>query len=304
MNFQKIPPVSDSKTYLDIAFRQARKEAGKKLSGKGRIERRRKLADQQRFSVAAKTLEGNLKSIIDSFPDIDNLMPFYNELIKCTLDYRKLKKSLGAVDWAMKMIKSLYKKYKNRYKSKGEYYGRLSSVMKQIDDNLKYLIEARKVMRTYPTIKDMKTAALFGFPNVGKTTIMTKITEATPEIGAYPFTTREINIGYAKESYKKVQLVDTPGTLNRFQKMNNIEKQAYLVIKYVADAIIYVFDLTEPYPLEHQKALYKRAQKFEKPVKIYLSKTDLLTEQDIDNFKENYECLTTVEELKNYLFSI
>ena len=38
--------------------------------------------------------------------------------------------------------------------------------------------------------------------------------------------------------------------------MNNIEKVAFLAIKLLAEKIIYVFDLTEPYTMEEQEKLY------------------------------------------------
>ena len=62
-------------------------------------------------------------------------------------------------------------------------------------------------------------------------------------------------MGYLVKDKKKVQLIDTPGTLKRFDKMNVIEQRAHLAMKYCADMIIYIFDLTEPYPIEEQRKL-------------------------------------------------
>ncbi|MBI5881054.1 50S ribosome-binding GTPase, partial [archaeon] len=120
------------------------------------------------------------------------------------------------------------------------------------------------------------TVAIAGFPNVGKTTLLSKLTGSTPEIANYAFTTRNLNMGYAEINNHKVQFIDTPGTLNRFEKMNPIERQAYLAIKYCADIVIFVFDMGDStYPLEQQQKLLTTVEKFGKDMIIYLSKTDI-----------------------------
>ena len=45
-------------------------------------------------------------------------------------------------------------------------------------------------MKDYPTIKtSLFTVAICGFPNVGKTTLLSKMTPSEPEISNYSFTT-------------------------------------------------------------------------------------------------------------------
>ncbi len=70
--------------------------------------------------------------------------------------------------------------------------------------------------------------------------------------------------------------------------MNSIEKQAYLAIKYLSEKIIYIFDLTEAcgYEIEQQVNLFKKLKEEfkEKEIIIFLSKTDLLKQEQIDLF--------------------
>ncbi|MFC1704900.1 GTPase, partial [Nanoarchaeota archaeon] len=249
MNFQDLKSIETPDTYLDIAFRKAKKNIEKSREstkiGQGadaRIEKSRKL-EIERMSTIRNTLYDRLKEILTSFPSINQLPIFYQELIRCTLDYVALKKSLGAVNWAGMKVTDFFKIYQakiaktrslekvNAYRR--EFYGRVSSILKKIKQELAYLEESRKVMKGFPAIKtSVKTVAVMGFPNVGKTTLLYKLTGSKPEINNYSFTTKRINISYIKTKESKIQVLDTPGTLNRFEKMNNIEKQAYLALKH------------------------------------------------------------------------
>lgn len=305
MSFQDVPKIEKPTFYLDVAFGRARKRA-KSPEGRNKLEKIR-VKELSKLEIVSKTLQEKLRTIITKFPNIDNLTEFYNELIRALLEYKQLKKSLGAVNWAQQMISEYTGKYKGKIKGarslddinkhKKEYYGRISSFIKQISDELEYLEESRKVIKGFPSIKEgYFTVAIAGFPNVGKTTLLSKLTSSKPDIQAYPFTTKNLNIGYLKEGVKKIQFIDTPGTLNREDKMNEIEKIAYLAIKYCADMIIYVYDITEPYSLENQKKLFKRIKEFDRPTFKYMSKTDVLPAERIKEF--SIETIKDIEELR------
>ena len=208
------------------------------------------------------------------------------------MDYPQLKKSLAAVNWARQSILTLYKDHLIKVKRsrvleqmntiRRSFYGRVSSVMKQVKGDLKYLSRCKKEFKNFPTIKDdVYTVAIAGFPNVGKSTLLRNMTSSTPEVNAYPFTTKQILMGHIKEHHHHVQVLDTPGTLNRMDKMNTIEKQAYLGMKYCADVIVYIFDLTLQYPIKDQERLLKMVQKYGKEIIIYFSKTDLVPAEEI-----------------------
>ena len=85
-----------------------------------------------------------------------------------------------------------------------------------------------------------------GFPNVGKSNLVTVLSTAEPEIAPYPFTTKGIIVGHVEDDWRKYQIVDTPGLLDReFDKRNAIEKQAVLALRYLTDVILFVIDPSE-----------------------------------------------------------
>jgi len=308
MNFQDLQSVEKSSFYLDQAFKKSKKQgeivfprtSGDQLSRMIRTE-------SEKLRIFNDTLTSYMDNIVKKFPNIDSLPEFYNELLRLTIDYDMLKKSLGALSWISNKIDQLSKIYSKNLKScinkpdvnklMNEYYGRTSSLMKQIDKNLHYIEESRKIMKNYPTLKtDLFTVAITGFPNIGKSTLLSKLTPAKPEIRDYAFTTKQLNQGYANYGLRKVQFVDTPGVLDR-SKMNNIELQAHLVLKYQVHLIIYVIDLTEPYPIKVQEELLKKLKELDKPMIIYLSKTDIIDSKIFMKAKRKYKAVISVEEV-------
>ncbi|MFC1754656.1 NOG1 family protein [Thermoproteota archaeon] len=317
MNFQDLKNIETSEWYLDLAFSSAKKKSdnlrGSLRGGKHtRIEKSKKV-ELEKLKTINRAITRQLNMILRSFPSIDSLPEFYNELIRCTLEYDKLKKALGGAKWGLDKINHFTTAYATKIKRcqdlqkinayRREYYGRISSIMNQVNKNLLYLETARKIMKDYPSVKtETFTVCIAGFPNVGKTTLLQKVTGAKAEINEYAFTTKRLNMGYYKNDYVKIQFIDTPGTLNRFNKMNDIEKQAYLAIRYCADVVVYVFDLTEPYPLSDQKKLLKSLEKFDKDTIIYLSKTDILEKETVDAFlKKNKNVFTDKDKIMDVI---
>ncbi len=291
MNFQDIAKIEKADSFLDTAFRAARMLEKPKIRDRVKAAKAMELG---KMDTVRRVLTRRLSAILKSFPSLDALPDFYNELVKATTDYPRLKKSLGAVDWAVKRINILHKGCSLKVKKSNQmgqaasqrtqFYGRVSSVMKQISFELAFLDDARKTMRRYPAIKtSLFTVTVAGYPNVGKSSLLKALTGASPEIRSYAFTTKAINIGYLRHAGQRIQLVDTPGLFDRsIHDMNSIEKQAYLVLKYVADAIIFMIDPTGScgYDVRMQQKLLKRIRHFGKRIVVLYSKADLLEKKE------------------------
>ena len=312
MNFQNLEYVEKSQVYLDTALGRARKVRGtlKKFRNVSR-ENFSVDVEKQRIKVISDELSTPLKRVLDKFPSIDNLPEFYVELMNTCVDYSRLKKALSSVKWATDKIDELKRDFSRRiispknigqvHEIKKSFVGRSSSIMKRISPHLACIEESRKVMVTFPDIKEnMFSVCLVGFPNVGKSTLLSKITTANPGIANYAFTTKTLNTGYFKERFEKIQVIDAPGTLARFEKMNFIEKQAHLAVKYIADVVVFVYDLSGAYAVQDQDTLLGLVSDFGKPIIFYLSKTDIISPEEINAFlksrPENF--ITNHDDLK------
>lgn len=271
MDFQRLPNIESAKFYMDTAIGRAAKikDGGNNTKARMKIQTVHDFLDQA------------LDKIVNRFPHLDTMVPFYKELFESVFDYDRTKKSLGALIWARQQKSRLFRTFQRELRDIEDptrypgiirrYYGRTLSVMKQIDSDLKYLRETLKGLRDFPTIKNVPTIAIAGFPNVGKTTLLGELTGSHAEVANYAFTTKGINVSYLDG----VQILDTPGTLNRVDKMNKVEYFAHLSLKHVADVIVYIFDPTETYPLEEQILLYQKVLDHSKPVYVYVSKLDI-----------------------------
>ena len=63
-------------------------------------------------------------------------------------------------------------------------------------------------------LKTLADVGLVGFPNAGKSTLISKLTHAHPKIAAYPFTTLTPNVGVIDfPGYERMMMADIPGLI-------------------------------------------------------------------------------------------
>jgi nucleolar GTP-binding protein len=292
MSFSEITKIEKYSFYLDTALTKAKKDS---LQYKSTLKDRDYLSkvkrvEERRINVVSSALSKPLQRIISEFPSFDNLTEFYKELIKIETGILELKKALATLKWTDDKIqdfsrfyirKILYSKdMKGIQDAKREYLGRISSLFRKNKEIFTYLDECRTVFERFPTVKDgLYTVAISGFPNVGKSTLLSKLTLSKPKIDNYAFTTKTLLTGYDCTANHKVQYIDTPGALNRLSE-NHIERMAYCAIKYACDTVIFVFDPVQ-YTFETQENLLKRLNDYGKDIIVYISKKDICSEEII-----------------------
>jgi len=312
-----MPLVLSADDLLERAFRKAKK---KQITDRNALYKKKKTIIARTESFAT-TVISTLEKYVKEFPSIDGLPLFYQELIDIKIDVNKLRKSLGAVDWARKTCNMIYSKQARSLKKSGkldflkqkqkEIYGRISSVVKQIDNELKLLANAQNIIKKFPEVCDIPTIVIAGYPNVGKSSLLKCLSKARPEIAQYPFTTKEIHVGHIEkeEKYilKRFQVIDTPGLLDRpLSEKNEIEKQAIAALTHLADMILFVVDSSETcgYPLEDQKQLLSQMEKMFSTSSIVLveNKVDF-KRTDSSNLKISCETGEGIDILLEKIFS-
>jgi len=153
--------------------------------------------------------------------------------------------------------------------------------MRSIEKDLLYLNEARNLLRQMPTIDPaVPTILIAGYPNVGKSSFIVRVTGARPEIANYPFTTRGIFVGHFMRGDQKYQVVDTPGLLDRpMEERNNIERQTIAALSHLQGVVLYILDPSEHcgYPLASQLSLAEDLKNWiGLPILIVANKADIL----------------------------
>ncbi len=280
-NPRKLPTVLTSQELIDKTFRRASKVSG----------RNKKEKALNKLSTISNVLESYFTKIVSGHPSYDNLDPFYREMVDAVVGIGQLRKSLASLKWANSMTQKIISRGVRRIKGGQnpesvlkEVYGRIASIIEQIDDELRFLNQAKQKMREIPTLSGDFTAVVAGYPNVGKSSIVSTISTVKPEIASYPFTTKKIYVGYVELDAGRIQIIDTPGLLDRpIEKRNRIERRAILALRHLADVIIFVIDPTETcgFQLEKQLSLLSEIKsQFQVPIIEIYSKSDLHDRRD------------------------
>lgn len=321
----KLPHIPTPDEIIDKAFNRASKAASKVRSSKLHPRVKGKRIEEVRVDTACDIITSTFNGIVVGTPIIEELPEFYQDYIDIVVGVDQYKHSLGAVFWALGVIKQIQSQYTSKIRKsdslsaipiRKEAYGRIVSIVKRIEDELDFLDFCKRELKNMPNINfDAIRVVIAGFPNVGKSTLLNNITDASPKVANYPFTTQGLQIGNYELGYKKYQIIDTPGLLDRsINDMNEIELNAIAALEHLGNIIIYIFDPSETsgFLMENQYLLYAEIKKvFETQMICLFNKTDLLEDdsvieeysQKIDDpiFKTSINDLSNISDIKNLI---
>jgi len=267
----QIPTVLSSDELMDKAFHRASKID---KTGATALDHKKKTA-LAKVTASGDIVITTLKTYVGRFPRMEKENDFFPELVDLVIGIDGYKRSLGAMNWAANRVERLKNEcLRNLRRTKDPayieslrngFYGRLSSILRQISGDLKFLQNAKNRFRDLPHIEsNVATAVIAGFPNVGKSKLVASLSTAEPEIAPYPFTTKGIIIGHIQDGWRKYQIIDTPGLLDRsLDERNDIERQAILALKYLTHVLVFVLDPSEScgFSMEKQLALLDSVEK-------------------------------------------
>lgn len=303
---ERIPTVPDSKEIIERSFKGVNKVQNIYLPS---FLNKLKSVSIQKIKLMEATAKKALGRVYDGFPKFDDLDRFERDVLFIMVNGREYERSLNNLKWARTKITELatnsirgIKKAPNmtviaRFRS--SFYGRFSSIIEDMDESLTFLREAREALKKVPQVsREMKIIIIAGFPNVGKSSLISKLTNLTPEIADYPFTTKSINVGMMKMGASIYEVLDVPGLLNR-KNHNTIERVALAAIENIGNIVVCMMDPTEEcgYRLEEQQKLCDSLKDLGKNVLIVENKIDV-ERTDSDNIKISCATGEGIEELK------
>ena len=153
-------------------------------------------------------------------------------------------------------------------------------------------------------LKTIADAGMVGFPNAGKSSLVSILTPARPKIGAYPFTTLHVNIGTLKypERYEVLKLADIPGLVvgasenkglgHKF--LRHIERCKVLVILIDMAGTDGRKPVDDYKNLIEELSLYSKAL-VEKPIIVAANKMDEdVAVKNLKSFKRKYPKLDII----------
>lgn len=279
--------VKNIDTIYGTVVRKTNKYMGTvKLPGRLSIDKAKKL-EHIRIKTYDRHFAEELRAIPKQFPDLDRLHPFYRALLEAYAPIDKIKEEIGRIRAIMKIMASIRdealfqitkaKALADLKRVRRMYLGRTWDVLEKNKKTFDFLRKLHRVVRRFPRVDfNAKTVVLAGFPNAGKSTLLKALTGSEPEIAPYPFTTQDIRIGHFEHRWRKVQVIDTPGILDRDpSEMNPVELKAVAALKHLADVIVFIFDPFQD-PAMQRDLLTKVEHLIRAPVIRVVNKVDLL----------------------------
>ncbi len=298
--FRKVSRLPTTKKLLDDAFSRAMKT--KRPKGNMPAIKKYRIHEQGRISTAVNVLRARINKIVKEFPSIENMNPFYVDLLELNAGVDKTKLALGRLQGSISALESIEEQInlkmqfaenpKQLEQLRKEAFGRISSVIEQLKPEIKFLSKVRMKMRQIPDFDPhMPCIVVAGAPNAGKSSFVRLASTGKPEIGTYPFTTRNLVFGHRDIGFIKAQFVDTPGLLDRpMEKRNKIEKQALIALKRISDIILFLYDPSDyaSISLEEQNRLFNEIKDFfdESRLVIAYNKMDLLSQDAKEKLQE------------------
>jgi len=166
--------------------------------------------------------------------------------------------------------------------------GRMVKVLRKNSTSFSYLEEVRQHMARLPSIEpNTRTLLITGYPNVGKSSFMNKITRANVEVQPYAFTTKSLFVGHTDYRHLTWQVIDTPGILDGpLEERNTKEMQSITALAHLKAAILYFIDISEDcgYSIEQQVNLYNSIKPLftGKPITVVLNKIDVRKPEELN----------------------
>lgn len=296
-NFKGIKVVPTSKDFIDIVLSKTQRKTPTVVHQGYAIGRIRKFY-MRKVKFADDAFTEKITQILDDFPRLDDIHPFYSDLINVLYSRDHYKLALGQISTARTLVSNIAKDYLKLLKFGDSLYrckelkraalGRMCTVMSKLGPSLSYLEQVRQHLSRLPSIDpSTRTVMITGTPNVGKTSFINKVSNTNGEVQPYAFTTKSLFVGHFDYKYMRWQVIDTPGILDHpLEDRNIIEMQAITALARLHSSVLFFLDISEQcgYSLKNQVSLFHSIKPLfaNKPIIIVANKQDVRRWDDLD----------------------
>jgi GTP-binding protein len=139
-------------------------------------------------------------------------------------------------------------------------------------------------------LKLIADVGLVGFPNAGKSTLLSTMSGAKPKIDSYPFTTLQPNLGVVTmPDYRTFVMADIPGIIEEAHEGRGLGMQ---FLRHIERNNVLLFMVSSQQDIEYEyKALLEeleqyRADLLDKPRVLAITKMDLQENYELDEEKK------------------
>lgn len=148
-------------------------------------------------------------------------------------------------------------------------------------------------------LKVLADVGLVGFPNAGKSTLLSVVSAAKPKIADYPFTTLEPNLGIVEvRDGRSFVMADIPGIIEGAHEgrgigtrfLRHIERNSVLLFMIPADTM----DLRADYEVLLGELRLYNPEMLDKQRLLAVTKCDMVDDEIIDNLKSNLPDIVTL----------
>ncbi|KAA6371205.1 MAG: putative Nucleolar GTP-binding protein 1, partial [Streblomastix strix] len=295
--FGAISPVPTGEELVNIVLSYTQRKAPTEVHANFQIQRIRNFY-MRKVKLAQQVFHKKMSDIVDKFPRLDDIHPFFADLLNVLYDKDHYKLALGQINMGRHLLSNIAKDYLKMLKHADSLYkakqlkraalGRMCTLVKKIKHSFTFLENVRQHLSRLPSINPTtRTLIVCGYPNVGKSSFVNKITHANVDVQPYAFTTKSLLLGHTDYKYNSWQVMDTPGILDHaLEERNTIEMQSITALAHLQASILYFIDIsgTCGYTLEQQVSLFSHIKPLfaGKPLIVVLSKSDLRVKSDLE----------------------
>ncbi|GAW81894.1 nucleolar GTP-binding protein 1 [Plasmodium gonderi] len=287
--FKDIKPVVNAKELVDVVLSRTQRKTPTEIHKGFKITRIRNFY-MRKVKMCQELFKEKLQMIINDFPKLDDIHPFYSDLANILYDRDHYKLALGQCSYVSKSVVRICHDYIKLLKFSTSLYkckmlkisalGRMCKMVKKLQPSLVYLEEVRQNLARLPSINPhKKTILLAGAPNVGKSSFINVVSRANVEVQPYSFTTTNLYVGHFDYNLNRFQIIDTPGLLDRsLEDRNTVEMTTITALAHINGVILFLIDISEECGMsikEQVKLFHSIRTLFQnKPVVIGFNKID------------------------------